>query len=80
MVPGRKVTDDERIEKAQAYIANATSTALKSIQQSVAQSGDIYCDECGDEIEADRRIALPSARTCIDCQERLERRGKQYAT
>lgn len=26
------------------------------------------CQECGDEIPAGRRVALPGVRTCVDCQ------------
>lgn len=37
------------------------------------QAGTLDCIQCGDEIEAERREALPSARRCVDCQERLER-------
>ncbi len=30
--------------------------------------GSEHCDECGEEIPAARRKALPSARTCVACQ------------
>ena len=30
--------------------------------------GAEQCDECGDEIPAARRKALPGARTCVSCQ------------
>jgi len=30
--------------------------------------GADHCDECGEEIPAARRKALPSARTCVSCQ------------
>ncbi len=33
-----------------------------------AGEGSAHCIECGDEIPAARRLALPGARTCIDCQ------------
>ena len=28
-----------------------------------------YCDECGEEIPAKRREAVPGVRTCIACQQ-----------
>ncbi len=37
------------------------------------QTGTLECIRCGDEIEAERRAALPSARRCVDCQESFER-------
>jgi len=33
-----------------------------------------HCAECGEEIPAARRRALPGARTCIDCQSEQDRR------
>ncbi len=27
-----------------------------------------YCDECGEDIPAGRRAALPGVRTCVNCQ------------
>jgi len=34
------------------------------------------CEECGDEIPAARREALPWARTCVECQSIREGRNK----
>jgi len=33
-----------------------------------AGEGATHCIECGDEIPAARRAALPGARTCVHCQ------------
>ncbi|MEO7470245.1 MAG: DksA/TraR family C4-type zinc finger protein [Sphingobium limneticum] len=33
-----------------------------------AGDGLTYCEECGEEIPAARRKALPGARTCVPCQ------------
>lgn len=30
--------------------------------------GASHCDECGEEIPERRRLALPGARTCVQCQ------------
>lgn len=34
------------------------------------------CLVCGDEIDPERRAALPSALRCLECQEALERRER----
>lgn len=34
------------------------------------------CVECGDPIAPARLMALPGARTCIDCQRELEGEGR----
>ncbi|MCW0470300.1 DksA/TraR family C4-type zinc finger protein [Vibrio chagasii] len=31
-----------------------------------------YCDECGDEIPEQRRLAIKGVRLCIECQSLLE--------
>lgn len=36
--------------------------------------GETYCLECGNEIPAARRRALPGVRTCVSCQSALDRR------
>jgi len=36
--------------------------------------GADHCVECGEEIPAARRRALPGAHTCIDCQSARDRR------
>ncbi|MEP3258761.1 MAG: TraR/DksA C4-type zinc finger protein [Roseibium sp.] len=37
------------------------------------------CIACGEPIPAKRRQAMPSAQRCAGCQEKAERRGRQYA-
>lgn len=39
-----------------------------------AGPGEIHCQRCGEEIPEARRLALPGARTCVDCQSGLDRR------
>lgn len=36
-----------------------------------------HCDECGEDIPAPRRAAVPGCRTCADCQGVIELRNKQ---
>lgn len=39
-------------------------------------AGSLECSDCGEEISAMRRQALPSATRCFDCQSRTEARRK----
>ena len=34
------------------------------------------CDDCGDDIELERLLALPFARLCLDCKSKQERQKK----
>jgi phage/conjugal plasmid C-4 type zinc finger TraR family protein len=36
--------------------------------------GETHCAECGEEIPAKRRLALPGARTCVACQAERDKR------
>jgi phage/conjugal plasmid C-4 type zinc finger TraR family protein len=38
-----------------------------------AGEGETHCVECGEEIPARRRQALPGVRTCVACQAELDR-------
>jgi phage/conjugal plasmid C-4 type zinc finger TraR family protein len=35
-----------------------------------------WCLDCGDDIDPERRAALPSALRCLECQEARERRER----
>jgi len=50
---------------------------IAAARKPLKQTGTLNCVGCGDEIEAERRAALPSARRCVDCQERLEKLRSQ---
>ncbi|MCK7317227.1 TraR/DksA family transcriptional regulator [Enterobacter cloacae] len=36
-----------------------------------------HCAECGEDIQAPRRAAVPGFQTCASCQEEIELRNKQ---
>lgn len=36
-----------------------------------------YCSECGEDIPAPRRVAIPGCQTCAECQSIIELRNKQ---
>jgi RNA polymerase-binding transcription factor DksA len=46
-------------------------------QQALAQTGCADCKDCGEAIAQQRRLAVPSARRCIDCQGMHEMRARQ---
>ena len=35
------------------------------------------CEECGEDIPAPRRAAVPGSQTCSSCQQEIELRNKQ---
>lgn len=46
---------------------------IQAARKALATQGSRVCVGCGEEIEAERRAALPSAKRCLQCQQRLER-------
>jgi phage/conjugal plasmid C-4 type zinc finger TraR family protein len=38
-----------------------------------------HCDECGEEIAAARRAAMPGVRLCVRCQEAADREARAFA-
>ncbi len=47
---------------------SVTDAVLAARARLATGEGESHCVECGDEIPAARRKALPGARTCIACQ------------
>lgn len=53
----------------QDQIDDTVSDAVKSARARLpAGDGSEYCEDCGGEIPATRRKALPGTRTCVPCQ------------
>ncbi|PRA87937.1 molecular chaperone DnaK [Ochrobactrum sp. MYb29] len=45
---------------------------IAAARNQLKQTGTFDCIRCGEEIETERRAAMPSARRCLDCQTGLE--------
>ena len=80
--------DIERMDRIQEEAVEVALTALdeqgrremEAIQAALARIDDgTYgiCENCGETISAARLTALPTARRCVACQERLEHRRSQ---
>ena len=80
--------DIERTDRVQEEAAEVALTALdeqgrremEAIQAALARiDAGTYglCDTCGETISAARLTAMPTARRCVACQERLEHRSTQ---
>ena len=80
--------DIERTDRVQEEAAEVALTALdeqgrrelEAIQVALAHiDAGTYglCDTCGETISAARLTAMPTARRCVECQERLEHSRSQ---
>lgn len=71
--------NSEQLQNAARHnIEQSVERTVNKIQKEISQQGNVDCDHCGDKIEASRRTAIPSATSCLDCQQRLERERKPY--
>ena len=64
---------EAEIEATERALAAERSRAVAARRKALAEQGAAECIDCGDEIPAARREALPSARRCIGCQTEIER-------
>lgn len=60
------------LERAEAFERIEKDAAVARIRNSLAGLGEEFCIGCGERIEEARKLALPSATRCIDCQTMLE--------
>ncbi len=69
----------DKADIAGDYIEQSLELALENQRkQAPANSTDPYCEECGEEIPAKRREALPGCATCVDCQQMVEVKTRNY--
>lgn len=63
------------IDESQALEELSLSISLSKIQRIDPNAVSAEeCDDCGNEIPAPRRAAMPGCRLCIDCKDHAERR------
>lgn len=65
----------DNADRATELMEHRMATALRTRQAPPPPNTDPECDDCGDEIPAARRKALPWAARCIECQTIHERRS-----
>ncbi|WP_407579413.1 TraR/DksA C4-type zinc finger protein [Citrobacter koseri] len=59
--------EPEEMMREQAIAAHRINRNAVSVE---------HCAECGEDIPAPRRAAVPGCQTCADCQERKKRKLK----
>lgn len=64
---------ERAIKRAQEFEQRQRDAAVARIQTSLSGLGEEFCIGCGERIEEARRLALPSAKRCVDCQTKVER-------
>jgi phage/conjugal plasmid C-4 type zinc finger TraR family protein len=65
--------DNRALESAELLDEQQRDRAVARIRKDLELEGEAECRDCGDPIDVARRMALPSATRCFDCQEAHER-------
>ena len=65
-------TSERQLEAAERNILLLTDTRVAQIRGALCLKGDEHCIACGHRIDVRRRLALPSAQRCIECQTKFE--------
>lgn len=65
---------ERSIERAEEFERLQRDAAVQRIRNSLVGLGEDFCLSCGDRIEEARRMALPSATRCVDCQTKIVRK------
>ena len=63
-------------EQIEATVKDAVERARSRI---AAGPGLMHCAECGEEIAAARRQAVPSVRLCLSCQQAADTRAESFS-
>ncbi|MBS1186714.1 MAG: transcriptional regulator, TraR/DksA family [Burkholderiaceae bacterium] len=64
-----KATEREELDRANALAAQRQRAVMGGSSLS-------HCEECGEEIPAARRVALPGVRLCVGCQSEIEQKRR----
>lgn len=65
----------DEAEIAANHSLDLSFNAMQKIRDKMYTGNSLsHCEECGDDIPEARRSALPGVKTCIYCQEAMERR------
>lgn len=60
----------EEAEMGQLHAIHNNMNAIDAIRAKLGSGpGLSHCEECGDEIPRERRLAVPGVRLCVYCQE-----------
>ena len=70
------MSGERGLERAEDFQRQQDELRVARIRSELVLKGDAFCQDCGDDIGARRRAALPSATRCVTCQSALERERK----
>lgn len=71
----------EESDMAQLLSVTANADAVARLRAAIPQGpSQSHCDECGEEIPMERQQAVRGCKTCIECQNLLDKRKKFFGS
>lgn len=67
---------DRAAARSEELLQDALSAHRRRAASSVSATAAKECASCGEDIPPDRRLALPGALRCVQCQTKFELRGQ----
>ncbi|QSZ56879.1 MULTISPECIES: TraR/DksA C4-type zinc finger protein [Rhizobium/Agrobacterium group] len=64
-------------EQADMRAEQEREAGIAAASRTLRSPGTIQCEDCPNDIPRERRIALPSAIRCIQCQTRHEQKARR---
>jgi phage/conjugal plasmid C-4 type zinc finger TraR family protein len=69
----------DEVDLANTLFEDRRAVEIKAISRMLERTNpSVECVDCGEDIDAARRKALPSAVRCMRCQEEAETRHRLY--
>lgn len=72
------MSDERGLLRAEDFQRQQDELRIGKIRSSLVLRGDEFCQDCGEEIGAKRRAAMPSATRCVDCEYQQERKRRGW--
>ena len=74
--------NEEEAEMGQIHALHINMNAIADVRNKLAKQAQQpsleECEVCGEDIPEARRVAVPGCKTCIPCQEIIDKRKKVY--
>lgn len=67
------MSEERGLLRAEDFQRQQDELRVSRIRSALVREGEEFCADCGEDIGAARRAALPSATRCVTCQGAFER-------
>lgn len=70
--------DEKQYELAAEVTERRIENAIRNITAKPGRESAMHCEDCGEDIPEERRVAVKGCTRCAGCQSIAEQKGKHY--